>query len=310
MPKDVYDLTDLRDWQAVTAEGQPPIRVAVFGDPVAHSASPPMHNAALEALGIPSRYARVQVKPDELAEALQLLRAGNFVGVNLTIPHKAAAPGLIDEVDEHAQTLGAVNTISVDGQRLRGFNTDGPGFVRAIRADFSVDVRDLRIMILGAGGGAGRGIAVQCALERCERLVLVNRTFAKGALLRDELSSRMSGPELLGPVERLEAVPWERDAIQRQLENVDLLVNATSVGMKFSDPPLLPGVLLPPHLLVYDTVYSSGRTRLLQNAAEAGARGANGLSMLLHQGALSFEIWFGREAPLDVMRTALNDAVG
>ena len=158
MPKDVYTLADLRDWSAVTAGEDPPVRIFVIGDPVAHSRSPQMHNPALQAAGIAAAYARLHVLPAELREAMGLLRAGDFIGTNVTIPHKAGAMALMDEVDPQARQGGGVNTVVVEGKRLIGFSTDGPGLVRAIRADFGVDLRDMRVMILGAGGGgAGPG---------------------------------------------------------------------------------------------------------------------------------------------------------
>ena len=311
MLKDVYDFADLQNWRDAASGVEPPIRLSVFGDPVAHSASPPMHNAALEKCAIAARYCRLHIQPDELSAALRLLPRENFVGTNITIPHKAAALALMDEVDDHARRIGVVNTVVVSGEKLIGFNTDGPGLVRAIRAEFGVDVRDLRVLILGAGGGAGRAIAMQCALENCERLVLVNRTLEKAQALASELAQQFKGPRLIGPVARLEAVPWENDALTRQIENVDLIINATPVGMKSGteDEPRrispLPASILRPHLMIYDTIYTASRTSLMLAADEAGARSANGLSMLLYQGALSFEIWFGREAPVDAMRAAL-----
>jgi shikimate dehydrogenase len=308
MQKDVFTFADLQNWRAVTADVTPPVRLSVFGDPVAHSKSPAMHNAALKACGIDAQYARLQITPGELAGAVRLLVANGFLGTNVTIPHKGAMPGLMDEVDEHARKIGTVNTVVIDGGRLRGFNTDGQGIVRAVRDEFCVDLRDLRVMILGAGGGAGRAIAVQCAMENCERLVLVNRTFEKAKSLADELQSYFRGARLVGPVARLEAVPWEEAQLKFQIGHTDLVINATSMGMKLSDPSPLPGSMLMPHLMIYDTIYTAARTPLLRAADETGARSANGLSMLLHQGALSFEIWFNREAPLEVMRNALQQA--
>lgn len=301
--KESYALTDLKTWEA---KGKSPIRLGVLGDPVAHSLSPQMQNAALEHLGLSERYGRFQIAPDELVTALGLIRRLNFVGINLTIPHKTAALSLMDEADEAARKSGAINTVLVEGEKLIGSNTDGPGFLHAIRSEFSVDLRDLRVLLLGAGGGAGRAIAVQCALENCERLVLVNRTLEKAQELASELAPYFAGSRVLGPVARLQAIPWDETSLRFQLANTDLVVNATSVGMKRSDPSLFPASLLAPHLMVYDTIYTPARTPLLAAAADAGALGANGLSMLLHQGALSFEIWFGRKAPLEVMRAALR----
>jgi len=302
---DIYTAADLLNGGATLRALTPPARLSVFGDPVAHSKSPAFHNAALRAAGIDAQYVKIHITPEEFPAALGALPAAGFIGTNVTIPHKAAALATVDEADDYARASGAVNTVVVEGERLLGFNTDGPGFVRAIRESFLADVRDLRVMILGAGGGAGRAIAVQCAIERCERLVLVNRTVEKARELAKELAPRMHSDRLLGPAERLVAIPHETAALAAEMAHIDLVVNATSIGMKRSDPPLLPQSLLTPSLMVYDAIYSSGKTRLVEDAEQAGARAANGLSMLLHQGALSFEIWFNRPAPLDAMRAAL-----
>ncbi|MDD5201261.1 MAG: shikimate dehydrogenase [Terrimicrobiaceae bacterium] len=302
---EVHAAADLLDGAPVLRGLTPPARLAVLGDPVEHSKSPAFHNAALRAAGIDAQYVKILVRPEELSGTLRALPAAGFLGVNVTLPHKAAALATVDEADDYAKKSGAVNTVLVDDDALRGFNTDGPGFLRAIREDFSADLRDLRILILGAGGGAGRAIAVQCALERCERLVLVNRTVEKARALAAELAPCFRSDRLLGPAERLAAIPHEDEALRAELAHVDLVVNATSLGMKRSDPPLLPQSHLTPNLMVYDAIYTGGKTRLIEDAEQAGARAANGLSMLLHQGALSFEIWFNRPAPLAVMRAAL-----
>jgi shikimate dehydrogenase len=300
-----YTLADLENWREATRDVDPPIRLSVFGDPVAHSLSPQMQNAALKQCEIGMQYARFHIRANELRSALRFLRELDFVGANLTVPHKIAAFDQIDEADEHASRTGAANTIRVRDGKLIGSNTDGEGFGRAIRTEFSVDVRDLRVMVIGAGGGTGRAIAWQCALENCERLVLVNRTLEKAMALADRLRPFFAGPRVLGPVARLEAVPWDEAALRAQLADVDLVVNATPLGMNPSDATPVPTRLLAPHHMVFDTVYSPSRTSLLRAADEAGARGANGLSMLLHQGALSFSIWFDREAPIEAMRVAL-----
>lgn len=304
-PKEVYTLADLQNWQDASRDINPPIRLGIFGDPVEHSFSPQMQNAALNHYGVEMQYACFQIGPEELGTALRLLPSLAFIGVNLTVPHKIAALAFMDELHPHAQETGAVNTVLVQDEKLIGYNTDGPGFARAIRSEFSVDLRDLRVLLLGAGGGAGRAIARQCALEHCERLVLVNRTFEKAKQMVGELADFFSGPRVLGPVARLEAVPWEERTLRFQIENTDLVVNATSLGLKRTDPSVLSSSLLAPHLMVYDLIYKPERTPLLAACEEAGARGGNGLSMLLHQGALAFEIWHQREAPIDVMRAAL-----
>lgn len=318
--KEIYTFADLKSWR----KSKPPIRLGVFGSPVAHSLSPQMQNAALEACKIDMQYARFEIAPNELADALDLIRQNDFVGMNLTLPHKVAALGLLDDVDPNAKRIGAVNTIklcshaSVTRQEKketahravattsRGFNTDGKGFARAIREDFVVDLRDLRVLLLGAGGAA-RAIALQCGKEHCERLVIANRTLDQAKALADDLREFFIGPKVLGPVPRLQAIPWEENAFRFQLSHVDLVVNATSLGLNAGDASPIPARLIEPHLMIYDAVYAQDRQSAFVIAAnEAGARAANGLSMLLHQGALAFETWFEREAPLDAMRAAIR----
>ncbi len=264
-----------------------------------------MQNAALEKSDLKMRYARFEVTPSELQAALELLPRLDFIGLNLTVPHKIAALSLVDWTDETARQVGAINTIKVERGKLRGFNTDGPGFSRAIREEFSVDLRDLRVLVFGAGGAA-RAIALECAKENCERLVIANRNPEKANQLIESLRGFFTGPRVLGPVPRLEAIAAEEAALRFQIANSDLVVNATPLGLKRADPAPIPARLLAPHLMVYDTVYSSGPTVFVSSAMEAGARAANGLSMLLHQGALAFEIWFDRAAPIEAMRKAFN----
>ena len=301
--KEIYHLADLRDWSATSQEL--PVRLGVVGDPVAHSLSPTMQNAALQECGLDLRYAAFQISPHELTEAFSLFARLGFVGINLTVPHKIAALSLVDEVAERARQVGAINTVVFrDGQSC-GYNTDAPGLVRAIREEFSVDLRDLRVLLLGAGGGAGRAVAYQCAWEGCERLVLVNRTLAKASALAEELAPFFSGSRVLGPEARLLAIPWEERSLRAELARTDLVIHASSLGLGAADPSPLPSHLLSPHLLIYDLVYGETPSRLLMAAAESGARGANGLSLLLHQGALAFELWFGRSPPLPVLRRAL-----
>jgi shikimate dehydrogenase len=302
--KEIYTLADLKDWQKAKRNVDPPIRLGVAGAPVEQSLSPQMQNAALQACKIEMQYARFHISPDELEEAMRIFTELDFVGVNLTLPHKIPAAGYLQELDETARRIRAVNGITISEGKMRGFNTDGLGFARAIREEFSVDLRDLRVLVLGAGGAA-RAIALQCARENCERLVVANRTFEKAKTLTDELRAFFAGPRVLGPVPRLQPIAWEEAAMRPQVANLDLIVNATPLGLKRTDLSPLPSLLLAPHLMVYDTVYSNHRTPLISAAVEAGARAANGLSMLLHQGALAFEIWFGRDAPIDAMRSAL-----
>jgi shikimate dehydrogenase len=300
--KEIFTLAALQG--SALGKAKPPIRLGVFGQPIAHSRSPQIQNAALAASNLKMRYARFEIAPDELSTALGSLARLDFVGLNLTLPHKTAAVALVDEVDETARKVGAINTIKVQDGRLRGFNTDGRGFARGIREEFSVDLRDLRILVLGAGGAA-RAIALQCAKENCERLVIANRDLARANALCEPLRAFFAGPRVLGPVARLQAIGLDEAALRFQIGNTDLVVNATPVGLNHGEASPIPARLLAPHLMVYDTIYSRGLTALVSAAMEAGARAANGQSMLLHQGALAFEIWFDRAAPIEQMRKAL-----
>ena len=300
-----YTLADLEKWAEITRTIDPPIRLGIFGDPVAHSLSPQMQNAALHACEINMQYGWFHIRANELRSALRFLRQLDFVGINLTVPHKIAAFAQIDAAEASASLCGAVNTVRLDEKKLIGSNTDGEGFSRAVRSEFSIDLRDLRVMILGAGGGTGHALACQCALENCERLVLVNRTPAKTNTLLERLRPFFARPRVLGPVARLEAVPWDESAVRAQLADIDLIVNATALGMNPSDPVPIPARLLAPHHIVLDCVYGPSKSAFIRAADEAGARGANGLSMLLHQGALSFSVWFNREAPIEAMRSAI-----
>jgi len=297
---DVFGIADLRDWSE--SAGRQSIRFGIVGHPVEHSLSPVMHNAALRESGIKMNYVAFKVQSAELEEAINLFRANGFLGFNVTLPHKVAAAEFMDELDADARQIGAINTVTVRNQKTLGSNTDGIGFARAIRDDFSVDLRDLRILLIGAGGAAN-GIAYQCARENCERLVVANRTESSAEELTNKLQHFFAGPRVLGPVARLQAIGLNE--MRAQIANTDLIVNATPLGWGPSDAAILPAHILEPHLMIYDTTYGSERTPLLRAASAMGARGANGLSMLLHQGARAFEIWHGREAPLVAMRAAL-----
>jgi shikimate dehydrogenase len=308
--KEVYTLDDLRQWKTATADEDQPIQLAVFGDPINHSLSPQMHNAALEHLDLGCRYGRLHIPVKDLKEALHLLRDHGFIGANLTIPHKVEVLPFLDDIDSQARKLGAVNTVVIEDGEFIGFNTDGPGIARTIRAEFDLDLSDLRVMIIGAAGGAGRAAAVQCALEGSSRLVLVNRTVEKLEPLYQELKGYFPPERVSAPIQWFETCPLEEKDLRRQMDHVDLIINATSLGMKRMDPSPLPANLLQAHHLVYDMVYGKGKTKLLSAAADAGARGAGGLSMLLYQGALSFEIWFQRDAPVQIMKEGLWRAAG
>ncbi|MGV3662700.1 MAG: shikimate dehydrogenase [Prosthecobacter sp.] len=293
---------ELMGWRAVAARFTPPARLAVIGDPIAHSRSPQMHNPALQACGIDAQYVRVQVPSGQVPQAFRQFAACGFLGVNITIPHKFEALDAVDVLDPLARQLGAVNTLAIREGKLHGFNSDGPGFLRSVREAFGAEVRDLRVLILGAGGGAGRAVAVQSALEGCPRLVLANRTAAKAQALANEIAA-------LSPSTEVKAVSWSDATVAEEMPGIDLLVNATSLGMKEGDARLLPAECLRAQHCVFDMVYrAGGETPLLADARRAGARTVDGLTLLLHQGAISFEHWFDRPAPVEAMREGLRKA--
>ena len=250
------------------------------------------------------QYARFQVPPNELEAVLERMRALEFVGCNLTVPHKATAIRLVDEVQERAEEIGAINTIAFREKRSLGWNTDCLGFSRGLHEAFDILPRYWRILLLGAGGGAGRAIAWQCALEGCSRLVLVNRDFQKAQEYARQLGGYFAGKR--GPNEWLRVVPWDERAFRSELSEVDLVVNATPLGLRRTDPLPWPADLLSRSMLVCDLNYQVEPSPLLRAAKKAGAQATNGLTMLLHQGGLAFEHWFNRAAPLESMRAALG----
>lgn len=285
----------------------PPARLAVIGDPIAHSKSPQMHNPALLSCGINAQYVRVQVPVGRVSEAFRKFSRAGFWGVNITIPHKFEALDAVDVVDPLARTLGAVNTVHIKDGRLYGYNSDGPGFLRAVKEAFGVSVSELRVLVLGAGGGAGRAVAVQCFVEGCQSLALQNRTAAKAVQLTADLEAMRAAHGSATAVTHCDTT----ESLIQQVSQADLIVNGTSLGMKPDDAPLLPHGVLSSRHLVFDMVYRAGgmRTQLGEAAHAAGARYADGVLLLLHQGAISFEHWFDRPAPLEVMRAGLAAAL-
>jgi len=273
--------------------------VGLFGYPVSHSLSPAMHNAAFEALGLNLRYMAFPVPPERLADAVRALHALSFRGVNVTIPHKVAIVPLLDDLDEEARAVGAVNTVIVEADgRLLGTNTDGRGYVRSLVEETGVDLAAQRVLILGAGGAA-RAVAVSLARCGASRIAIANRTPEKAV----ELAAHVA------PYADAWAVPPERlaDAVRE----ATLLVNTTSVGMApCVDETPLPPEWLHDGLLVSDLVYRPLKTRLLREAEARGLITHGGLGMLVYQGALAFERWTGRAAPVALMREAALRALG
>lgn len=306
--KPYYTPADLQDENEPFDAGLPaPAKLAVIGYPIAHSKSPAMQQAALDAAGIHASYIRIQAAPEEFETVVHLLRDKGFTGANVTVPHKQAACALCDHADPLARATGAVNTLvfQKDGS-ISGFNTDGPGFARAIREEFSVDLRDLKIVLLGACGGAGLALAHTCAMQQCERLTLAGRDEDRLKALKNALSSSFIDERRLeGSADRLAAHLNDTPRLNEALEEADLIVNATSLGLKATDPSPIPPALFAAHHLVYDLQTHDDAFQM--DARFQGARVAGGLSMLVHQGALAFERWFGVKPDIDAMRNALDN---
>lgn len=299
----LFTAADLDCWAETGGRLAPPARLAVIGDPVAHSLSPEMHNPGIAACGIAARYVRLHLRPDEFCAALPKLRDLGFIGCNCTIPHKFMALEAVDEVHPDARRVGAVNTLIFrpDGT-IFGRNSDAPGFLRTVREEFGREVKDLRILVPGAGGGAGAAVATVCAMEGCRELLLTNRTLSKAETVAASLQDLPGGRVT-------SCVPFTGGALAGVLPRVDLIVNCTSLGMNAGDPEVVPHALLQPHHMVYDMVYKPLLTPLVAAARAAGARAINGIPMLLWQGVYSFEWWFNRPAPVEIMRRGLEEAV-
>lgn len=259
-----------------------------------------MQQAAFDYLGLEARYFRIEVNEEGLAKAVTRLREVPFGGWNCTVPNKVKMLELCDRLGESAERLRAVNTVVNEGGTLVGHNTDGTGWSRAVQEAFGRGPETLRILLLGAGG-AGRAIAMQAVLEKCPELIIANRNRTRAHDLLTHLQS-------LGNESKLDVIDWTDAELEVALDEVDLVVNATAVGLDPKEPAILPARFLPENVLVFDTLYGSGSDKLRHEAETAGARWSDGLGMLLHQGAAAFSLWTGRDAPLEIMRSALESA--
>lgn len=279
---------------------QHPPRLAVIGHPVSHSASPRMHQPALAAADVPASYIAIDVEPGEVADCFSKMQHDGFIGCNVTVPHKLEAMGLCDHLTDEAIALGAANTIRFEADgTITGHNTDGLGIARAILEEFSTPLSELRVLILGAGGGAGRAIATQCAREGSPAIYLSNRTVEKLHPLAERLAEQYGA-------KNIHIVATEPEQLTKAAEQVDLIINATSIGLKSGDPSPLPTAAILPRHLVYDAIYMPPVTPLLAAANEVGAKAANGSSMLIHQGALSFQFWLGKQPEIAKMREGFH----
>lgn len=255
-----------------------------------------MQNAAFEALGLNWRYLAFEVDPKNLRAAIEGAKAMNIAGFNLTVPHKLLAFEMMDELDESAKEFGAVNTIKFVTAKEKvhavGFNTDAEAIAVSLREDLKLKLHGARVLLLGTGG-AGRTAALKLALENVAELFLVNRTKNKAEELAWEINNRFPSVDV--------STGYPKGKI-------DLVLNATSLGLKPGDASPLDGrqFSLSQSHAVYDMIYRPAETKLLATAKKAGCKTANGLGMLLHQGAKAFKIWTGKPAPLEAMRAALR----
>ncbi|HWW02941.1 MAG TPA: shikimate dehydrogenase [Candidatus Acidoferrum sp.] len=283
---------------------------AVYGHPVSHSASPPMQNAGIAALGLNWRYLAFDVCPENLRDAIAGAKAMKFIGLNLTVPHKLLAVDMVDALDDSATAWGAVNTVRFEARdargtwqplrefvdipveiRSHGFNTDADAITCAVREDLGMELAGKTVLVFGAGG-AGRTAALKLAADGVAELFLVNRTASRAEAVAQEIRRLYPGVKL---------------ALGYPSGRVDLVLNATSLGLKEADP--LPfaerDFSVSAAGAVFDMIYRPAETPLLKLARAAGCRTANGLGMLLHQGARALELWTGRPAPMEAMRRAL-----
>lgn len=273
--------------------------VGVMGDPIEHSVSPAMHNMAFNAMELDYVYVPFKVKKADLANAVQAVRALNIRGLNVTIPHKVEIIPLLDDIDSLAREIGAVNVLVNNDGILKGYNTDAEGFLH-VMLEHGVEPEGQNVVILGAGGAA-RAIAFTLA-GRGANLIILNRTPANAAKCAADVSNATG--------QTVEVLALDAKNLSDAMDRGHILVNTTSVGMfPEKNNALVTSNLIRPHFIVADIVYNPYKTRLLAEAEKAGARTINGLEMLIWQGALAFEKWTGKKAPLNVMRKGATQAL-
>ncbi|MCM8757591.1 MAG: shikimate dehydrogenase [Candidatus Omnitrophica bacterium] len=270
----------------------------LIGFPVKHSLSPLMHNAAFGCLGIKAEYRLFPLKENELKYFLMNLSKNNIFGLNVTIPYKEKVLEYLDWKSEEVKTVGAVNTILVERNNyLKGYNTDGIGFYHHLRYGLKFNPKGKNVLILGAGG-ASKAISNQLAKKGIKTILIYDIDKEKSKNLAKDINLKFKSC-------KAEDVDFLKNV---QFKDIDLLINATPVGMKKEDPCLVKKEMLHKGILVYDLIYNPAQTKLLNLAKEVGARFSNGLGMLLYQGMFSFEIWTKKRAPKEIMEEALRKA--
>jgi shikimate dehydrogenase len=282
--------------------------ISLIGYPLKHSVSPDFQQAALDYCKLDMRYEAREVKAEDLPSAINRLRQPQNLGANITVPYKETITGLLDRIDDLAALVGAVNTVVNTEGGLTGFNTDAPGFLKALREDAGFEPINKKALIIGAGGAA-RAVSFALLNEKVSSIIIANRSLAKAESLTRALAKHAAGSNMKTEIS---AVPLQSANLEKVVVQCQLIVNCTSVGMKCSSDegqsPLAER-LIPKDALVYDLVYNPSQTPLLRMAKAAGAKTIGGLHMLVYQGAASFKLWTGREAPLDIMLTAARKAL-
>lgn len=271
--------------------------VGLIGYPVSHSVSPQMHNAAFKALGLNFCYLPLSVEPVDLKKAIEGIRALNIVGVNVTIPHKETIIPLLDEVTKLPRLMGAVNMILNQEGKLIGYNTDGGGFVESLKLDAKVNPKGKKVVVLGAGG-ASKAVSIMLAETRIKSIVITDIIIEKAENLVEYINSHFEIEATVSPL--------GSKAFQSSINECEILINTSPVGMhpKEDASPLPEKVKIPSGIQVCDLIYNPPETKFLKSAKESGAKTLNGIGMLVRQGALSFSIFTGKDAPIDVMRSA------
>lgn len=281
-------------------------RVGIFGYPISHSVSPHMHNAAFNQpgyLGYEAKYFPWETYPNQLTERVEMIKGDGFLGANVTVPHKQTVMKYLDEIDNLAMRIGAVNTIVNQDGRLVGSNTDALGFVNSLQDVAGLSVNGLEVVLIGAGGAA-RAAAYALADGEAGSLAIANRTIERAESLAGEIGKTGT---LVG------AFGLDDPDFLSACERADLIVNSTSVGMLHGPAEgksPIPAEVISPGCVVYDMVYNPPKTPLLMDAERSGAKSVGGLPMLVYQGAAAWSLWTGLEAPVDAMFEAAKEALG
>ena len=297
----VYTLDALKGWSYTGTS------LAVLGHPIAHSISPQMHNAALKAMAKNNPelshwgYFKFDIPPEQFSEALSLFHSKGFLGLNLTVPHKVISLSLLKKVSTTAQRIGAVNTLLHRAEGYTGYNSDGYGLERALKEELGVELSGASVILLGAGG-ASRAAAVQCLEKGCRELWIGNRS-------QDRLNALLNTLKTVEGYGKIHSFELGTEVEHKGIPRTGVLVNATSLGLNREDPSPFNFDGFDASLKVYDMIYNPQETALLRAAKGRGMKVANGLSMLVYQGACSLEVWSGAEVPTEVMMEAARQAI-